>query len=153
VIFGETMNGEGAESYDGNQFISRSIGRFDKRNTSMSTSANRIVIENAVYDRDFNLLGSLTPDAAPYMSTVSPDGQHVYFAEYDGSSYRFKRANIIAANGPYACENWNLPLDTDQFPYAVTVSDDGKALFVLSKNYNSFDQNEPAILNIIPLNN
>ena len=128
-------------SYDVNSatFTLRSIddNLFDSNQISISGDAARIVARNSVFDRDFKLLGKLSPSVPAQYVAVTPNGKYAYVASSDdiySYTYYFKRYNISAPGGPYAADSNGpaITLDANDIPVTIKVSDDGGALFVLA---------------------
>jgi hypothetical protein len=115
---------------------------FDPRGGwAMSADGSRVVLGNAVYDRDFAFVGfvGLQGDRGMPRVALSADGATVYTLARNSADtgWVFRRADLrtapFTAGAPLA-----LALPAEETPVAMTLSEDGGALFLLTHVYSLY---------------
>jgi hypothetical protein len=153
------MNSMGsAYVYDviGQNFTAHTFGDVFVRETliSMSSNASRIVAGTTVYNRNYQLIGSLNPAGYADAVAVSPDGNSVFTLRFINDVATFFRHDISGDYGPYPADPEPLPLSMGKGEYVthMIVSDDGGALFVLATKVE-WGEHSPSssVLYVVPL--
>jgi hypothetical protein len=109
---------------------------------AVSGDGGRLVIGSSVYGRDVDFLGALSVPATPAAVAIAPDGRWAYVLHPSAgnTAWVLARADVTAPLGPYAAEVVTPPLELPytEYPVAMTVSEDGGALFVLTTGRSAF---------------
>jgi streptogramin lyase len=111
----------------------------------VSGDGGRLAVDAAVYDRDFNLLATVSlPEPGVSAVAVSPDGGALYTlaqAQNPTTSawYWTLRRTAIGGTPPYTADATALQfaIASDESPYAMAVSEDGSTLFLVTHTVSS----------------
>ena len=104
---------------------------------TVSEDGNRVVLGQAVYDRDFNFLGnvSLQDDIGTPSVALSPDGTTLYTLARNptDTAWVFRRTDL--GTTPYTADATALSftIGAGESPVALAVSEDGSTLFLLTR--------------------